>query len=76
MRTRITNITLTPGVQGQAHIPFINHAEVHVVGNRIEYAGEAANAPPFVADETIDGSLGNFAPLLFNHLVLDVSISN
>lgn len=56
MRTRITNITLTPGVQGQAHIPFIDHAEVHVVGNRIEYAGEAANAPPFVADETIDGS--------------------
>ncbi|MEA4999835.1 MAG: amidohydrolase [Candidatus Limiplasma sp.] len=56
MRTRITNVVLTPGVQGEAHIPFIHHAEVHIENNRIIYAGEAQHAPAFPADETIDGT--------------------
>ena len=28
MRTRITNILLTPGVTDEAHIPFIEDAEI------------------------------------------------
>lgn len=56
MRTRITNITLTPGAVGEAHIPFIEAAEVHIDGNRIAFAGAAAAAPRFDAQETIDGT--------------------
>ncbi len=56
MRTKITNITLTPGVENEAHIPFIYGAEVQIDSGRVAYAGDAANAPAFVADETIDGS--------------------
>ena len=56
MRTRITNITLTPGAVGEATIPFIHNAEVQVDGNRITYAGETARAPHFDAETTIDGT--------------------
>ncbi len=56
MRTRIHHVTLTPGATGAAHIPFIADAEVHVDGNRIVYAGESRLAPPFAAEESIDGT--------------------
>jgi 5-methylthioadenosine/S-adenosylhomocysteine deaminase len=56
MRTRIHHVVLTPGATGEAHIPFIDDAEVHIDGSRIAYAGESRFAPPFAAEETIDGS--------------------
>lgn len=55
MRTRITNILLTPGVTDEAHIPFIENAEILINDNLIVYAGPKAEAPDFEADETIDG---------------------
>ena len=56
MRTRIHHTTLTPGVQGEAHIPFIEQAEVQIDHDRIVYAGASVDAPPFAAEETIDGA--------------------
>jgi len=56
MRTRIMNVTLTPGATGEAHIPFIENAEVHIDDNLIVYAGKSELAPAFTADEIIDGS--------------------
>jgi len=56
MRTRMTNIILTPGATGESHITFIPNAEVQIDGNLIVYAGSAAHAPRFEADETIDGA--------------------
>ena len=56
MRTRIANITLTPGAVGEGHIPFIADAEVQIDGQLIVYAGKAQEAPVFVAEQTIDGS--------------------
>ena len=55
MRTRISNVLLTPGVDRETHIPFIPDAEIHIDGNRIVYAGKAADAPSFAADKEIDG---------------------
>lgn len=55
MRTRITNIIMTPGVENEKHIPFIHDAEILIDGNRIVYAGPRENAPAFEADETIVG---------------------
>lgn len=55
MRTRITNILLTPGVTDEAHIPFIENAEILINDNLIVYAGPKAEAPDFEADEIIDG---------------------
>ncbi len=55
MRTRIHHIVFTPGATGEDHLSFIADAEVQVDGNRIVYAGEAAAAPRFEAEETIDG---------------------
>lgn len=55
MRTRITNILLTPGVTDEAHIPFIENAEILINDNLIVYAGPKAESPEFEADETIDG---------------------
>ena len=56
MRTRITNCTLIPGVDGEAHIPFVPNAEVQVDGNLIAYAGERGNAPDFNAEQEIDAA--------------------
>ncbi len=56
MRTRISNCTLIPGVDGESHIPFIKDAQVQVDGNRIAYAGESAQAPRFDAEQEIDAS--------------------
>jgi len=55
LRTRISNVLLTPGVDRETHIPFIPDAEIHIDGNRIVYAGKAADAPSFAADKEIDG---------------------
>ncbi len=55
MLTRIDHITLCPGTEGESPIPFVKNAEVQIDGNRIVYAGEAAHAPQFAADEHIDG---------------------
>ncbi|MDO4349977.1 MAG: amidohydrolase family protein, partial [Eubacteriales bacterium] len=55
MRTRITNILLTPGVTTETHIPFVYDAEILIEGNLIVYAGKRGEAPAFVADRTIDG---------------------
>ena len=55
MRTRITNILMTPGVTDEAHIPFIADAEILIDGKLIVYAGKREDAPAFEADETIDG---------------------
>jgi 5-methylthioadenosine/S-adenosylhomocysteine deaminase len=56
MRTRIFNCTLLPGVDGEAHIPFIPNAEVQVDGNLIAYAGERRDAPDFEAEQEIDAT--------------------
>lgn len=56
MRTRIVHVLLTPGATGASEITFYPNAEVQIDGNRIVYAGTAAEAPPFAPDETIDGT--------------------
>ena len=56
MRTRITNIMMTPGVTGEDHIPFLWDAEMHIEHNRIIYAGERVNAPNFLSEHCIDGN--------------------
>ncbi len=66
MRTRITQILLTPGATGEAHLSFIPDAEVHIDGNRIVYAGKRETAPQFEADETIDGNGALAMPGLVN----------
>ena len=55
MRTRITNVLLTPGVTTEAHIPFMEDAEILIENQYIVYAGKRCDAPAFEADETIDG---------------------
>ena len=47
MRTRITNIVMTPGVSGEEHIPFIEDAEILIQDQTIVYAGKRAEAPAF-----------------------------
>ncbi len=66
MRTRITNIMMTPGVTDEAHIPFIDDAEILIDGSRIVYAGKREDAPAFEADETIDGAGALAMPGLCN----------
>lgn len=66
MRTRISNCTLVPGVDGESHIPFIQNAEVQIDGNLISYAGESASAPHFDAEETIDAAGSICMPGLVN----------
>ena len=56
MRTRITGCTLVPGVEDEAHITFVQNAQIQVDGHLIAYAGAADQAPPFEADQEIDGS--------------------
>ena len=55
MRTRITNIIMTPGVTDEIHIPFVADAEILIEDKLIVYAGKREDAPAFEADETIDG---------------------
>ena len=66
MRTRITNILLTPGVTDEAHIPFIEDAEILIDGKLIVFAGRRCDAPAFEADETIDGQGALAMPGLCN----------
>ena len=66
MRTRITNIIMTPGVTDEAHIPFIADAEILIEDQLIIYAGKRADAPAFEADETIDGNGALAMPGLCN----------
>lgn len=66
MRTRISNCTLIPGVDGENRIPFIQDAQVHVDGNRIAYAGGSANAPKFDAGQEIDAAGSICMPGLIN----------
>lgn len=66
MRTRITNIIMTPGVTDEAHIPFIDDAEILIDGSLIIYAGKREEAPAFEADETIDGNGALAMPGLCN----------
>jgi len=66
MRTRITNIVMTPGVSGEEHIPFIEDAEILIQDQTIVYAGKRAEAPAFEADETIDGEGALAMPGLCN----------
>ncbi len=60
MRTKITNVLLTPGVTTESHVPFVPDAEIQIDGNRITYAGPQSQAPAFEADKIIDGT-GCFA---------------
>ena len=66
MRTRITNILLTPGVTDEAHIPFIEDAEILIDDKLIVYAGKRCEAPAFEADEIIDGQGALAMPGLCN----------
>ncbi len=66
MRTRITNITLMPGVTDEAHIPFIYDAEILISDGMIVYAGKREDAPAFEADEVIDGKSSLAMPGLCN----------
>lgn len=66
MRTRITNIMMTPGVTDEAHIPFIPDAEILIDGSVIVYAGKRETAPAFEAEKTIDGNGALAMPGLCN----------
>lgn len=66
MRTRITNIILTPGVESEAHIPFVYDAEILIDGNLIVFAGKKEAAPAFEADKVIDGNGALAMPGLCN----------
>lgn len=66
MRTRITNIMMTPGVVDEVHIPFIADAEILIDNSLIVYAGKRENAPAFEADKTIDGKGALAMPGLCN----------
>lgn len=66
MRTRITDIVLTPGTEGKGHIPFVHDAEVLIEGSRIVFAGRQTDAPRFEADETIVGGGALAMPGLCN----------
>jgi len=66
MRTRITNIIMTPGVTDEAHIPFVYDAEILIEDSLIVYAGKREDAPAFEADETIDGNGALAMPGLCN----------
>lgn len=66
MRTRITNILMTPGVIDEAHIPFMDDAEILIDNGLIVYAGRREDAPVFEADETIDGKGALAMPGLCN----------
>ena len=66
MRTQIINITMTPGVTDEAHIPFVADAEIHIENQRIIYAGKRENAPDFQADQVIDGKGALAMPGLIN----------
>lgn len=66
MRTRITNILLTPGVTTEKHIPFISDAEILIENNLIVYAGKRSEAPAFEPDQTIDGQGALAMPGLCN----------
>ena len=66
MRIRITNIMMTPGVKDEAHIPFIDDAEILIEDKLIVYAGKRSDAPAFEADETIDGKGALAMPGLCN----------
>lgn len=66
MRTRITNILMTPGVTDEAHIPFISDAEILIEDQLIVYAGKRSDAPAFEADKTIDGQGALAMPGLCN----------
>lgn len=66
MRTRITNILMTPGVTNEAHIPFMDDAEILIDNGLIVYAGRREDAPAFEADETIDGKGALAMPGLCN----------
>lgn len=66
MRTRITNILMTPGVTNEAHIPFMDDAEILIDNGQIVYAGRRKDAPAFEADETIDGKGALAMPGLCN----------
>ncbi|MDD3334228.1 MAG: amidohydrolase [Eubacteriales bacterium] len=66
MRTRIKNIVMTPGVTTEAHIPFIDDAEILIDGQRIVYAGKKTEAPAFEAQQEIDGGGALAMPGLTN----------
>ena len=66
MRTRITNIIMTPGVTNEAHIPFVYDAEILIEDSLIVYAGNREEAPTFEADQTIDGNGALAMPGLCN----------
>ena len=66
MRTRITNIMMTPGVTDEAHIPFIADAEILIDNQLIIYAGKREDTPAFEADEIIDGKGSLAMPGLCN----------
>ena len=56
MRTKIQHITLMPGVKmGDPHLKFTEDAVLLIEDSHIVYAGPAAQAIPFEADETIEG---------------------
>lgn len=66
MRIRITNILMTPGVTDEAHIPFVEDAEILIEDQLIVYAGKRSEAPAFEADDTIDGHGAMAMPGLCN----------
>lgn len=66
MRIKISNITLTPGVTNEKHIPFVQDAEIQIVDQRIVYAGSREEAPAFEADQFIGGAGALAMPGLCN----------
>ncbi len=55
MKISIEHIMMTAGVTDEKHVPFIKDAVIHIVDDKIVYAGKQCDAPPFEPDQVING---------------------
>jgi len=68
MRMIIEHVNILPGVlqNENALLPIINNAKVHIEDGLFTFVGTQDNAPPFTADQVIDGRGQLLMPSLVN----------